>query len=162
MLNATRRNHPDPQLLLINMPGNMTYNLVGFGVVGVRSVVVRQSDCEWFELFLRWRGRLLLLCAGRSLCGLAVDFSMIGWIVTSWLLSDDDTVSGVLYNKLSISCSFDEFSITIDDAVAAGVIGVAFAYFVQSTSIRKSPINVNQFIIYEKKKWQKKIGFRSG
>lgn len=150
--------YPGPQLWLIKIPGNCTYNFVGFVVVGVRSVVVRQSaDCEWFELFLRWRGRRLLLCTGRSVCGLCVDFTTTGWLEIS--LSDDTAVSDVLYNKLSMWFSFDECFITIVDAVVSCVIGVAFACFMQTTSTSKNPLNVNEFIIY-KKKDNKKIRFR--
>lgn len=122
--------YPGPQLWLMNIPGNSTCTLVGFVVGGVRSVVVRQSTvCEWFELlFLRWRGRRLLLCAGRSECGLCVVFTITGRLEIS--SSDDTAVSDVLYNKLSIWFSFDEFFMTIDDAVVSCMIGVAFACFV--------------------------------
>lgn len=66
-------------------------------------------------------------------------------------LSDDTVVSDVLYNKLSIWFSFDEFFMTIDDAVVSCVIGVAFACFVQSINTNKNPNNVNEFMIYKEK-----------
>lgn len=127
--------------------------MVGFVVVGARGVVVWQSaECEWFEAFLRWcRGRRLLLCVRRSLCGLCVVFTTTGWCEVS-IFVVVTAVSDVVYNKLSIWFSCDEFFMTIDDVgvVSSGVIGVVFAYFVQSTSTKTNPINVNEFIIYKK------------
>lgn len=141
--------YPGPQLWLMKIPGNCTYTFVGFVVVGARSVVVRQSAaCEWFELFFRWRGRRLLLCVDRSVCVLCDGFAITGCLETS-LFVDDTVVSDVAYNKLSMWFSCDEFFMTIDAAVVSVVIGVAFAYFVQSTSTSANPINVNQFIIYK-------------